>query len=759
MKGQLFSDEELQSAFRLAYVLHPKKTVAYSVTLDAIERYFEQKKLQEKRPKANARYFERKILQKKSLKVKNQPFKNVLSNAALLQTSVYLASDLWEKDQESKSPSKNPTYKPNVNDLIVRYIKFLVRQTMERNSSYVAVGIGSLLYTYRTAEITKIAPDYFKDDNIRRIKSGIIDKIRERFEQHDIAPKEFSCLNTKQPTDFERKLVQNSLIAFAPWVTKHAGAQLLETYFDYGSQKTEWERNHALIDFGCAGLQRLIQEYNAVFREDNMQLENPDEKLEIPDFGASLSYDDDDRFNPPPLSETELMSLRRAFEQIQRRRELYRPGHLRVSVDGKEQILNWLDSGACEAFNIDSDALYLEVYGNDSSGDLLLSVIPFQRLDFDKNEEIEFSIEKGDATIFNLLIAKSKENEFSVKLQSVSQTSLWERLLALGSINIWGIKLLPVGALGSIIVAIGLLIYWLTLSPKLKIDGPVIVENNGNVALYNTNTTPNKEINSQNSNSQNFNGGNSDIKKNEDLVLPKNKTNKPKTDSLDDSKEELKKEKEQQKQPLQKIQREQKQLFAQEKQNNQELLKFERDITLPNKLNSSTTRNSNSSYRNFYLTPNGTYVKTTKPVLRWGQIAGVDNFRISVFDYQGYKITSADISGNWWKVDKDLAPGGPYRWKVVPLDKNKMELAIVGNYELQGSFMVLNAIQQQRIITGEKTINSPSLSLAKIYLKNALFDDAIRELEDYLTIKPNSKEAKRLLELAKNPQKISSRKN
>ncbi len=59
---------------------------------------------------------------------------------------------------------------------------------MEHNCTHVAVGIGSFLYTYRTAEIKHLAPDHIKDDNIRRIKAGIISEIRNRFEQYNIAP-------------------------------------------------------------------------------------------------------------------------------------------------------------------------------------------------------------------------------------------------------------------------------------------------------------------------------------------------------------------------------------------------------------------------------------------------------------------------------------------------------------------------------------------------------------------------------------------
>jgi hypothetical protein len=419
MKGQVFSDEEIQDAFHLAYILHPNMAVAYSVALDAIDRYFLQERLQKRRP------------------IAKQPFKIQLSDSALLQTSVYLASDFWERDQERLLPRKHPYYKPNVNDLIVRYVKFLIWETMERSSSHVAVGIGSFLYTYRTSEINNLAPDHFKDDNIRRIKAGIINAIRKRFEQHNIVPDDSPYLITRIPTGAERELIYNSLTALAPWVVEHAsssstGRPVLDTYFGYESEKSEWERNHALIDLGCAGLRLLIHEFNAGSpRESNMSLDDPDGKLEIPDFGPNWdSAGNGGRFHPPSLSATEFISLRRSLEQNQRRREAYRPGRIRIIVDGKEQILKLGNSIDSEEFTVPSSASYIELYGDDSSGELLLAVVSLTKVDFDQDKEVEIPIEFTDEPVFSLFITQDSEDKdsFSVKLHCKTLTPVVSEL-------------------------------------------------------------------------------------------------------------------------------------------------------------------------------------------------------------------------------------------------------------------------------------------------------------------------------------------
>jgi hypothetical protein len=49
--------------------------------------------------------------------------------------------------------------------------------------------------------------------------------------------------------------------------------------------RSDWERIHALIDPTCAGLPRLIQQYNESFpRGSDVRLEDPDYTLAIPCF-------------------------------------------------------------------------------------------------------------------------------------------------------------------------------------------------------------------------------------------------------------------------------------------------------------------------------------------------------------------------------------------------------------------------------------------------------------------------------------------
>lgn len=244
---------KLQKVFRLAGLLYPDKDIAFSVTQDACDRISLLRKVQKRR---------------------NGAYRLIIPEKDLAQFCVYQASNAREQSQRGK----NLKYQQNLNDFLIHYIKFLLWQTMERKSRYVAVGLGCFLYTYRPGEIAKLSPDFFDEDNIRRVKRWINDQIKSAY----------NIIGTRIPTPQELQVIEKSLTAFVPWSSPHVPSDaldtdtsiLLEEYFNKDSHKSELERIHALIDPKCAGFPRLIREYNNYFPKD--QLDDPYNKLRIP---------------------------------------------------------------------------------------------------------------------------------------------------------------------------------------------------------------------------------------------------------------------------------------------------------------------------------------------------------------------------------------------------------------------------------------------------------------------------------------------
>jgi hypothetical protein len=267
--GAMLTDDVLQGMYDLAYCLHPDNGIALAVTLDACDRITLLRRMQDRR---------------------EDHYKFRLPEACLPQYCVYLASDAREREQERRRPGKEPRYRPSPDDYLVRYIKFLVSCTMDRNACHVAVALGCFLYRYQPGDIADLAPEIFNRHNIRRVKRRLACQLQARFQSANLLIDEHHRLCTRSPTEHERQLVGNALSRFAPWGAPHvpspaADRSLLETHFDGVSTRSDWERIHGLIDPACAGLPRLVREYNASFSgQSRARLEDPDHALEVPCF-------------------------------------------------------------------------------------------------------------------------------------------------------------------------------------------------------------------------------------------------------------------------------------------------------------------------------------------------------------------------------------------------------------------------------------------------------------------------------------------
>jgi hypothetical protein len=265
----MLTDHVLAKMYTLAHCLHPDNGVALAVTLEACERVPLLRRLQDRR---------------------TGHYRLRVPESSLPQYCVYLASDARERHQERQRSDKEGRSQLTSDDFLVRYIKFLLWQTMDRNACHVAVALGCFLYDYQPGDITSLAPDIFSPHNIRRVKSQLAHRLYARFQHTPIFLNEHLTLATRPPTEHERQLIYHVLTLFAPWGCPHIPApasdrSILETHFDGASPRSDWERMHALIDPTCAGLASLIREYNANFPQGSYErFEDPDDNMVIPCF-------------------------------------------------------------------------------------------------------------------------------------------------------------------------------------------------------------------------------------------------------------------------------------------------------------------------------------------------------------------------------------------------------------------------------------------------------------------------------------------
>ena len=311
----MLTDDSIQQTYRLAHSLHPNPVLAWEVTKEALKFSLLLGCAQEARPMAL------------------HPYKQWLEEDNLLRRSVFMASEKWEKDQESRAPKMEPSYIPDAEDLLFRYLKTLVMHSMDRKPVFAAIGIGGLLYSYSTSEIAAVAADFFDNPNIRRMKAKLLEKVESRFRNSTILSNRIRGDGRRLPTERQLEFVNKSLTVLAPSVPNHPAAcaptlSLLEEYFCIESERSDAERSHVILAPECGGWARMIDEYNESQGSSSTHLlADPREKLRPPIFGGDFSGPGADsgidlgapdlggRFDPEPLSPIEVRSLRQRFDE------------------------------------------------------------------------------------------------------------------------------------------------------------------------------------------------------------------------------------------------------------------------------------------------------------------------------------------------------------------------------------------------------------------------------------------------------------
>ncbi|MGH9903873.1 MAG: hypothetical protein ACRD68_18850, partial [Pyrinomonadaceae bacterium] len=174
-------DNALTKAFRLAFFIHGSRETAVRVVAGAMARLEVTASAQGKRlyyrptgrsphPRSGAGGLRSKVS---------------YSELHLLQRLVYIESEPYEKQREQAGRGAGAV---GEEELLVHFIKHLVRISLKRNSFYVTVGTSRLLYNYNTAETMEIYnvvvqdPERVKDDYYYRSRKGVLmQELKERF--------------------------------------------------------------------------------------------------------------------------------------------------------------------------------------------------------------------------------------------------------------------------------------------------------------------------------------------------------------------------------------------------------------------------------------------------------------------------------------------------------------------------------------------------------------------------------------------------
>ncbi|HEV8367159.1 MAG TPA: hypothetical protein VGQ39_04335 [Pyrinomonadaceae bacterium] len=367
-----------ERAFRLAYFLHGERETAVHIAARALNKLQLAANAQGKRlyyrltGRADARKSRSKIS---------------VSEPHLLQRLVYVESEEFERDREQASQSSPPSKsKPaRHSDMVVYFIKHLVRITTKRNSFYVTLGLSRLLYNYSTPETMELYnliiqdPDRVHDDYYYRSRKGLLLKeIKDRFGallEVTKGARGEQRWHADEDTQRFAGLAHECLLWFTPWETPCVVPERFDPLNDTinnlnftgrhpdEEHEVEVNRLHAALHPECFARLAAASGFAA-----------PDERLELPHFFVSDDHDgpNGSERTPPNLSADDLRAINDLLAHEATRRKATSASFFRVLVDGIERA-ETEDGQSTTQLRIDEGAEVIEVYGKDQEGSLLLA--------------------------------------------------------------------------------------------------------------------------------------------------------------------------------------------------------------------------------------------------------------------------------------------------------------------------------------------------------------------------------------------------
>jgi hypothetical protein len=106
--------------------------------------------------------------------------------------------------------------------------------------------------------------------------------------------------------------------------------------------------------------------------------------------------------------------LQQVLARNQRRRLVYHARHLRVCVDGEERWQCDPGVGVCGPFCVPLRASYLELFGDDAEGALLLAVVPLPGPDVveaEGTQHLSVTLEGGQTVALAIALDKGPDGE------------------------------------------------------------------------------------------------------------------------------------------------------------------------------------------------------------------------------------------------------------------------------------------------------------------------------------------------------------
>ncbi len=145
------------------------------------------------------------------------------------------------------------------------------------------------------------------------------------------------------------------------------------------------------------------------------------------------------------------------------------------------------------------------------------------------------------------------------------------------------------------------------------------------------------------------------------------------------------------------------------------------------------------------LSPAGVVLMTDRPAFRWSRLEGAMGYVVEVYDEQFKRVmASPELTTLSWNPTQSLPRGQVYSWQVKAV-KDGQEVTVPRPPAPQAKFRVIDQTRLDEISKAKRAYGSSHLTLALLYAKAGLLNEAEQELRLLQKANPQSEIVRKLL--------------
>ncbi|HEX7771868.1 MAG TPA: hypothetical protein VF435_05570 [Pyrinomonadaceae bacterium] len=145
------------------------------------------------------------------------------------------------------------------------------------------------------------------------------------------------------------------------------------------------------------------------------------------------------------------------------------------------------------------------------------------------------------------------------------------------------------------------------------------------------------------------------------------------------------------------------------------------------------------------LGPAGVVLMSDRPAFRWSKLEGATGYMVEVYDDQFKRVlASPELTTLSWRATQSLPRGQIYSWQVKAI-KDGQEVTVPRPPAPQAKFRVIDQGMMNEILAAKRAYGSSHLTLALLYAKAGLLNEAEQELRLLQRANPQSEIVRKLL--------------